>query len=811
MRSERVRYLPALKARHAVVVACVLTIFLLLCSYQPSYAIGPKETESSSTEIQESESDDNIQTNSENVEANKDSDTAPENKENTSGSPEGTKISPDAENPDHVTGPQAVDGAIETDVLPETDFGISKRRVRRSLASLPNGISNADLPTAPGEVKISKTATPVEGLVNTWDITLRVIGKDTKKTSDIVLVLDRSGSMRNNSRMYEAKRAAKAFVNQLLPDPATRIAIVSFASDVKVNQPLTNDKTRLSDAIDNITSDGGTFTQAGIYQAEELLKSSNADLKNIVLLSDGEPTISYKISGLHYSDNENYFEYYGWNAYPNPSYHFDFRYEITSQVPRKYFDYSNYVGYGNQLRDLYGLSRSWYTVSYGGYTYDAHRVYDYNHGNSAIAEAGFAKDAGISLWTVSTEAGATGEDVLAQIASGSNYAYTADPTHLQSVFTEIAGAISSAVKDATVSDPMGAGFCIPIGSVGKISATQGEPIYDAATKTISWNVGSLATPVDSEHQDIKYAELTYQVEVDDDILDATPSTGDKYKTNGHTYLNYHDAAGNAQQKEFASPEVNPRLYVLDSQLYDKTGAQVSNSNQNFVVRVTGTSSDGQVHFDDYTVKPGQKTVLRNLRKGYTYRVEQIGYPDGMSSRDYVSSVEINGLASNAFDANRADEDYSIVVTNREIPEVNLALIIQGKSADLNKKVDFYVSVKRGDELKLDNKKVTLAHNDLQTVVTKDLALLPGDEVVITQDTPRDYTVKNKLDGGAQSAAKEIRFTVSGDATVQFINEKKEVPMTSVDGRDMGLLPLAVGLAGVGVGLMALAASKKLRG
>ncbi|MDD2580319.1 MAG: hypothetical protein PHP40_09600, partial [Eubacteriales bacterium] len=41
----------------------------------------------------------------------------------------------------------------------------------------------------PGQVELNKTATPVEGMVNTWDVRLEIEAKDTVTTSDIVLVI----------------------------------------------------------------------------------------------------------------------------------------------------------------------------------------------------------------------------------------------------------------------------------------------------------------------------------------------------------------------------------------------------------------------------------------------------------------------------------------------------------------------------------------------------------------------------------------------------------------------------------------------
>lgn len=91
-----------------------------------------------------------------------------------------------------------------------------------------------------GEVTVNKTAAPVEGMVNTWDITLTVTAKDPTpappNAQDVVLVIDNSNSMYDSnwfshSRMYYAKAAAKKFIDSLLPTGSgNRVAIVYLAT-----------------------------------------------------------------------------------------------------------------------------------------------------------------------------------------------------------------------------------------------------------------------------------------------------------------------------------------------------------------------------------------------------------------------------------------------------------------------------------------------------------------------------------------------------------------------------------------------------
>ena len=168
-------------------------------------------------------------------------------------------------------------------------------------------------PPNPGSLSLTKSSTPVPGTSNRWTVTLTLTGINLPTTSDIVLVIDRSGSMGQSSgRMQAAKDAASEFVESLLDgqNPGTRIALVSFASDVTTHAGFqgVSGKQTLLDAISGLSGNGGTWTQAGIKRARDLLATSTADKKTIVLLSDGEPTYSYRIHDIEDNLNGNYFE-----------------------------------------------------------------------------------------------------------------------------------------------------------------------------------------------------------------------------------------------------------------------------------------------------------------------------------------------------------------------------------------------------------------------------------------------------------------------------------------------------------------------
>jgi Mg-chelatase subunit ChlD len=670
-------------------------------------------------------------------------------------------------NPDHLTGPEQADGTIDENVYPEVDFGTSvssSRLLSMRLMALPAASTH---PTQPGQVVLSKTATPVDGMVNTWDVTVRVEGKDTAKTSDVVLVIDRSRSMRSNSRMRQAKEAAKQFVSTLLPagnDGNTRIAIVSFASDVRTDQALTNNASGLNNAIDDLSADGGTFTQAGIKQAESILANSTADVKNIVLLSDGEPTYSYGIKT------------------PTDYLTVTERNETSTNIPQSAFDYSQRVGSGVSMLTPGGGWGRWY----------------YNHGNSTIAESTIAKNAGYRMWTVAVNAGDTGKSVLSQCATDASHAKsTEDPAELSKIFTEIAGNIKVAVQDASVSDPMGAGFSIPIGSVSDIKTSQGTAAYDADSKTLSWNIGTPSKAIDSDST-VKYAELTYRVTIDDSILNVTPTDG-KYATNGDTVINYADAEGNSQTGHFTSPTVDPVLLVVQKKLYNKSGNEVTTGDETFSVNVRGDAKSGQTYDQTYTLKPGERKVLTNLRWEDTYTVTETSYPADKSAADYTTEVTVGNDATNSFTVNQGDPDKDIVVTNREKPTLTLTKTVDGTMADMTKEFTFNVTVKRGDQTIIEGKEYTLKGGDSTTVAPDSGALLPGDQVTITETNGDGYATTYVVDNGTSQdgSGTEASFSLSGDTTVSFKNSKSLVPITGLDGNEgIPILPAVLGVGAI---------------
>lgn len=412
---------------------------------------------------------------------------------------------------------------------------------------------------APGSIKLDKDAAAVAGKENLWEVTLGIQGKNFETTSDVVLVIDCSGSM-EGAKLTNTRTAAKAFGQKLLTEGSTtRIAIVTFINEATAyNNGHFYGATELSAfeaAVDTATyAKGGTNQQAGIHKAQELLNTSSAGLKNIVILSDGEATYSYRISGTVSCTEE---------VLVAKGYWFENDRYATSNV-----DWATAtINCNYDLRD--GDGSDGYFKKSSGLTIlnttqnDADKYI--THGVATIWEANQAKAAGTTIYSVALQAGTNGENTLKACATDATKDYYAIAStdnveeKLTTAFTSIAGSIAIAASNGVVNDPMGEHVQLSFSGSAPVITTdktvydagnadiyisQGSAVYDAATSSISWTVGNVS--------EVDNPIMMYKVKIREGY---SPATGAVLDTNGRTTFSYKNYLGDDTVGDFPIPQV----------------------------------------------------------------------------------------------------------------------------------------------------------------------------------------------------------------------------------------------------------------
>ncbi|WP_158079946.1 VWA domain-containing protein [Archangium sp. Cb G35] len=146
-----------------------------------------------------------------------------------------------------------------------------------------------------GQLTASPLDIPCNG-ATTVKVTLDAGSSTSGRPVDIMLVLDRSGSMAGS--MGTLKEAAMDFVDKFdAGDGAkdgvfangSRIGMVSFASEATLDRPLTSTANSVKTAINGLVASGQTNHEAGISTGQGQLASS-PNARVMIIFTDGNTT-----------------------------------------------------------------------------------------------------------------------------------------------------------------------------------------------------------------------------------------------------------------------------------------------------------------------------------------------------------------------------------------------------------------------------------------------------------------------------------------------------------------------------------------
>lgn len=564
------------------------------------------------------------------------------------------------------------------------------KRIKRTLAALLIVVltlallgeavfaDNSEQPVWPeeGAIQLSKSAAAVEGKENTWEVTLGIQGKNYKTTSDVVLVIDNSNSMYDNSRMAKTKAAANAFVDTLLTEESTtRIALVVYnLNETHTGFYTYENKAALKHQIDAIAKSrpeklGGTFTQLGLHTARTLLNSaeSTGQNKSIVLLSDGEPTKAYEFVAKNptYTGCESWHVISGHHGGTFKAETFEPNYSLTLGDGRTN-DFGTY-SYNAIARSVIcdkgvksDIDCNYYKDSFGNWVYTTNEVKT-DLGVPTMWEAEQATAEGTTVYTVAFQAGTDGERVLKACATNPTKGFfaisssTNIETALKDAFTSIAGSISIAARAGSVADTMGDKVQLVFKDAAPIITTdmavyaagnadvyisQGTASYDSAARAIHWTVGNVS------EQDKPV--MKYRVTIKSGY---NPSTGETLLTNEQATFSYIDYLGRDAEAEFPKPEVTVgggKLLVHWYQVNEK--GQPVNA-QGTVVESPALANQVQpAQYHSVNGSTGLRyntpyTVDHKIFDGYTYYGSYI-LNDGSLTEGDSATVTLTAVSSN---------------------------------------------------------------------------------------------------------------------------------------------------------------------
>lgn len=468
-------------------------------------------------------------------------------------------------------------------------------------------------------VEVTKTATATdvkdEAGNPVYQIDLTAAAKSNivthSKACDIVLVLDRSGSMNfslagkdNNSkeRVKALQTAVNAFLTTIQQSsPTSRVAIVSYASDVTIDSgtktasgaliPVTADNT-VNSALTQIVSglstrcNGGTQSGKGMQQAVNIFNSVSASDSNYdntrvtVLFTDGKPGNNYwsgedegydvaqqsvhwsvilkhaKGSTVNMQSNvktQNFFgETFNWGQYGVSNYK-DFQKGSANDNSWNWTGCGSTVySVGLGLKASSGKNSEGCKINEYMYRVSSHRPDGSHVDNNRVNEWEQGPDSWTGLYT----------DARTRNHENGYYLTTDNAAELQRIFTQIAQQTGEAVRDVTIRDEISESF-VPCDAAGNAYAVGDTITSNGKTGTvrqeangnyyIEWTEVTL-TPKQvnqdgSTAQEAQTFSGTLYVKPKDGFLG-----GNNVPTNG-SESGVYTAAGEAVKK-FPQPEVN---------------------------------------------------------------------------------------------------------------------------------------------------------------------------------------------------------------------------------------------------------------
>ena len=144
---------------------------------------------------------------------------------------------------------------------------------------------------APGSFKITKSAKWISKGKAQITFDVDTVVKTANQYTDIIFVLDISGSMSGN-KLNRVKTDATELVNSLLSNTNNRAALITFETTSQIVSNLTNNKDELVNKINELQVAGRTNYYQALVNVDNILKNyqkENGREVIVLFLTDGYP------------------------------------------------------------------------------------------------------------------------------------------------------------------------------------------------------------------------------------------------------------------------------------------------------------------------------------------------------------------------------------------------------------------------------------------------------------------------------------------------------------------------------------------
>ncbi|MFV8314587.1 SpaA isopeptide-forming pilin-related protein [Aerococcus viridans] len=510
------------------------------------------------------------------------------------------------------------------------------------------------------EGSLEKFVSDVNRDTDEYQIDLKVQGDQRTQefypSTDLVIVYDNSNSMRTNNRTTIAGGALANFSRAYLQNPQynNRLALVTFGSVIfdggqhynpgsgtnisTSNYSYKNFTSNPNNIINRIpttvptergvSNQGYTYLQGAIIEAERILSTSQADNKEILVITDGVPTVSHSPSG-YYERNSGYY---------------------------------TAIHHKNTVRDARRIQNLGINMTSIGI--------EMNNGSGATQEQAF--------------------EILKALASSPDRAYNVeDVNDIVNSLNKVIRNYDYSIQKGIIIDPIGEKFNYITDSMEIIGErfTNGQwvrdnKIVDDVEVNFNGNDGQSGTLNVSNITLGANQRLTLRYRIKPNTNRGDFSSNIYYQTNGRTTLNPKPGSGNYLQ-DFPIPSVrrnqaNLEFTKADDNEQPLEGASFTlEKNEKKYINYFGIRFwiDNWTNYQTIDNPVGGYFKFENLLEG-NYRLTETRTPAGYSGLDEPIEIEVSRNSAGEIQMNYNSEklkstDEGLVIENHLIP-TNLA-------------------------------------------------------------------------------------------------------------------------------------------